>query len=82
MLELTTWGKAIERDQGGACHGPTGGSMRLGGINADINSITVSKENNGYCISLEVIFELSNDLTKEQVVEKLRELQALDNEWE
>lgn len=79
---MTTWEKAIKCCES-AVHGPAGESTSLDGINADINSIIVTKEHDGnYSIHLEVIFISGEDITAEQVVKFLKELSALDEEWE
>lgn len=85
MLERTTWNKVMDCDQV-AVHGATSVELephQISGVGKmGINSVTVSKESNGYEISLEVCFDLCSGLTKEQVIAKLRELQALDGDWE
>ena len=81
MHDLTTWNAVIKRGES-ACHGPTSKELEIHQT-VDIRSITVSEDDPGqYSISLEVSFDFCESLSKEQVEVRLRELGALDEEWE
>jgi hypothetical protein len=84
MQDLTTWHDAI-KPYGNACHGPTGVSLALHNIHdaGDVHSVSVTENSDGtYDISLNLLVDYCSGISKEQVIKKLRDLQALDDEWE
>ena len=85
MQKLTKLDKIHQRGDS-ACHGATGVNIDLHQVSdniAGISGIMVSKDAQGkYNITLEVFVEFANGLSREQLIEKLRELQALDENWE
>jgi hypothetical protein len=86
MQKLVRLDKAIQR-RDNAMHERTQASVDLHQVpsasNVGVNGILVSKDDQGkYSITLEVFVEFAAGLAREQLIEKLRELQALDENWE
>ena len=86
MQKLTKLDK-IHQQGDSAMHERTQASVDLREIpnidNVGVGGILVSKDNQGkYSITLEVFVEFANGLSREELIEKLRELQALDENWE
>ena len=86
MQKLTKLDKIHQRGDS-AMHERTEASVDLRQVpnidNVDVNGILVSKDVHGkYSVTIETFVEIASGLTREQLIDKLRVLQALDEDWE
>lgn len=85
MQKLTKLDKIHQRGDS-AMHERTGAYIDLHEVpnidNVGVGGILVSKDDNGYNITIETFVEIASGLSREQLIEKLRALQALDENWE